>query len=257
MSLLSLPDPEQWSTGGRRLLRVTIAGTVFVALSVYFGTRHLLRGETPSALVLFGIGVTFALALSAVHLVARGRTTLRVSVDSTGTTLRADRVFCVLMTLALAMAIPVGGIVVIATLTGDLELFTSARDRIASVLMMGAATLVAARGLLSAWRRGGLGSVKLTPDGVEVADILRTTAVAWNDVVAVDDHSVSKKTRKAVVLRHSDGTETTIDGADFYVPNGAGLYWMVRHYRECAEERGELGDGRALQRLLDGRFEVE
>ena len=48
-----------------------------------------------------------------------------------------------------------------------------------------------------------------------------------------------------------------IDGADFYVPNGVGLYWAVRHYWRHPEDRVELGDGRALQRLSEGRLDVD
>jgi UDP-N-acetyl-D-mannosaminuronic acid transferase (WecB/TagA/CpsF family) len=75
--------------------------------------------------------------------------------------------------------------------------------------------------------------------------------------VAVDDHSeTNKKTRKAIVLRIEDGTEKTIDGADFYVPNGIGLYWMVRHYWRHPDDRVELTDDRALRRLEEGRFDT-
>jgi hypothetical protein len=53
-----------------------------------------------------------------------------------------------------------------------------------------------------------------------------------------------------------DGTEKTIDGAYLYVPNGAGLYWMVRHYWRHPEDRVELIDHRALERLRDGQFDL-
>jgi hypothetical protein len=254
---LSLPDPDNWRPGGRRLAFVTAAVAVFVGLGVYFGIRNLLRGQPLSALVILGVLLPFVLILIAVHRVASGRTALRDNTDPTGTTLRADRGFSLLVVLALAVLIPVGVFMVLTTVTGDLQLFTSARGRVVSVVLMSAATLIAAGGLISAWRRGGIGSVTLTSDGVEIADIVRTTNVSWDGVVAVDDHSDSKKTRKAVVLRCSDGGESVIDGADFYVPNGAGLYWMVRHYWRHAQDRGELTDGRAVQKLSEDGFEVD
>ena len=58
------------------------------------------------------------------------------------------------------------------------------------------------------------------------------------------------------MLRRRDGTEKTIDGCDFYVPEGAGLYWMVRHYCRHANDRPELVDGRAVARLGEGRFDT-
>lgn len=257
MSLLSLPEPTHWPTGRRRLAWVTAAVAVFVTLGIGFGTRNLLRGDPLSAGVLVGMLPPFVLALIAVRRVARGRTTLCARVDSTGTRLRSDRTSGALLTIALAVWIPVGVVIAVATTTGDLELFSSTRGRVASIVLATSATIVAAVGLVSAWRRSGVGYVKLTPEGIEIADILRTNRVAWTQIIAVDDHTESKSTRKALVLKCSDDRESVIDGADYYVPHGAGLYWMVRHYRLHAEDRGELVDARAVQRLSDGRFEVE
>ena len=42
-----------------------------------------------------------------------------------------------------------------------------------------------------------------------------------------------------------------------YAPNGAALYWMVRHYWKHPEDRAELTDGRALERLRTEQFEAE
>jgi len=58
------------------------------------------------------------------------------------------------------------------------------------------------------------------------------------------------------VLCRADGSELVLDGADFYVPKGVGLYWMVYHYWRHPEDRAELADGRALDRLRDERFDV-
>jgi hypothetical protein len=41
------------------------------------------------------------------------------------------------------------------------------------------------------------------------------------------------------------------------VPNGAALYWMIRHYWLHPENRIELTDGRALERLRNEDFEPE
>jgi hypothetical protein len=171
-------------------------------------------------------------------------------------TLRADRTCTTLVLLAFAVMVPLGLIVVVFTLKGQLHMFTSAGGKIVSVALAAAVTVTAAVGLISVWRRGGVGYVKLAPAGIDVADMFRTTSVAWKDVVTVDDHAESKRTRKAVVIKYSGGTESVIDGADFYVPNGAGLYWAVRHYWRHPEDRVELEDGRALQRLSEGRLDV-
>jgi hypothetical protein len=215
-----------------------------------------LRGDYLSALVILVLQVPFLLALIAIHRVAGGRSTLRATADSTGLTLRADRTFSAIMLIAFVVAIPLGLAIVVLTLTGQLHMFPTMGGKITSVALAAAISVTAAVGLISVWRRGGVGYVRLAPADIEIADIFTTTSVAWNDVETIDDYAESKKTRKAVVIKQAGGTESVIDGADFYVPNGAGLYWAVRHYWRHPEDRPELGDGRALQRLSEGQFDV-
>lgn len=53
-----------------------------------------------------------------------------------------------------------------------------------------------------------------------------------------------------------DGHEEIISVADIYLPRGAALYWLVRHYWKHPEDRMELVDDRAAKRLRDGRFDL-
>jgi hypothetical protein len=257
MSVLTLPEPVNWPASGRRLGRLTLLLAGFFAVGIFVGTLSLLRGAYLETVVGVGFLLPLILALVAVQLVARGHAALCAGHDSTGTMLRPDRTFSALGLSAFAVVIPIGIIFVIFTLTGDLHMFPSKRGQAGAVVLACLATGTAIWALITAWRRGGIGYVKLTPSGIDIADIKSTESVSWNDVVAVDDHSeTNKKTRKAIVLRFQDGTEKTIDGADFYVPNGAALYWMVRQYWRHADDRPELTDGRALERLRDGRFDL-
>jgi hypothetical protein len=256
MSVLRLPEPDNWPTGRRRFVVVTLVSAAFVTLGVLFGIRAVLRGDYYVAAMLFGLQVPIVMTLIAIHLVARGHTALNTDVDSTGTTFRADRTFTWIMLLAFATSIPLGIFYVTCTLSGDLVMFTSPRGRLGSVVSMATVTVISSWGLISAWRRGGVGFIKLTPVGVEIADILRTKLVAWHEVDAVTDDSESKKTRKAIVLERGDGAEHVIEGPDFYVPEGAGLFWMVRHYWSHPDDRAELADHRGLQRLREARFDV-
>ena len=59
-----------------------------------------------------------------------------------------------------------------------------------------------------------------------------------------------------MVLRLRDGKEEIISVADIYVPGGVALYWLVRHYWRHPEDRTELVDTRAKERLRDGRFDL-
>ena len=257
MSLLTLPEPAHWPEGQRRLTKLTLAVALFVAIGIFVGARKIANGDVLEGVVAFGFLPVFVVVLGAVQLMSRRPTVLRASHDHTGTVFRPNRILTTVAFGILAYFIPFGLAVVALTLTGHLHLFASRHGQAVAVVGMALATCTAVTGLLTAWRRGGVGYVKLTPSGVEVADIKNTEFVAWDDIAAVDDHSeISKKTRKAVVLRRRDGTEKTIDGCDFYVPNGAGLYWMVRHYWRHPDDRPELNDGRAVVRLDEGRFDT-
>lgn len=258
MSLLTLPEPDSWSAADRRYPLLLIGGGVFVALSVAFGVHNLLLGDPLSAFVLVGFAGILILVAAGGSRASRGRTVPRVLVDSTGTTLRPDRVFEVLLLSALAVGVPVGLVIVIFTLTGDLTMFVPRQGVIGSVVLGASTAGFPIAAFISASQRGGMGYVKMTPDGVEIVDIVRTTYVPWQDVVEVTDHVEKKiRTRKPVVLQKADGSKSRIDGADTYVPHGAGLYWMVRHYWLHADDRCELVDERAARRLSDGRFDVE
>jgi len=236
---------------------LTVALLAFFAVGVFFAARSVILGQFLEAFVGLGILLPFMIICYAVQRVSSGRTALRSSHDSTGTLLKSDRTFNALGLLAFAVIIPVGLVFITFTLAGDLKMFPSRHGQTIAVVAMCLAVLGSLAALISGWRRGGVGYVKLTPSGVDVADIFRTESVPWGDITAVDDHSdVNKKTRKAVVLRRRDGTEKTIDGCDFYVPNGAGLYWMVRHYWRHTDDRPEFVDGRAVVRLGEGRFDT-
>jgi hypothetical protein len=238
-------------------LRVTLICLAFVALGIFVGTLSLRRHAYLEAFVGVGFEFPFLLLLIALQFVARGHTSLRADHDSAGTALRPDRTFNVLVLSTILFMILVLTIFVIFTLTGDLHMFATRRRQAIAVVSACFAVGIGVSGLLTAWRRGGVGYVKLTPTGLEIADIKNTESVAWDAITEVADHSeTNKKTRKAIVLRFADGTEKTIDGADFYVPNGVGLYWMVRHYWRHADDRVELTDGRALERLHEGRFDT-
>lgn len=258
MSLLTLPEPANWPDGRSRSTRASLAMTVLILAGVLGGAHSVVRGDYFTATVLFGLAVPFVLTLAMLHFVSRGKTALRASHGPSGTVLRTDRTFNATILVVLGLFVPLGAFVVVFTLTGDLRMFSGERARLAAMVVMGLAAVTALTGLLMAWRRGGVGYVKLTPTGVEVADIKSTEFVAWDDIDDVDDHSdVNKKTRKAVVLRRRDGSEKVIDGCDFYVPNGVGLYWMVRHYWRHPSDRSELTDDRSLARLDEGRFDTD
>lgn len=251
---MMLPDPPGWTSSGNRLVLVTVVGLAPALIALGFGMRALDRGSYLTALVIFALGASFVLIAVALQYVRRGRTALRASYDLAGTVLLPDRWFSVLVVASLLLATLSMSVIAVAAPIGVLDIPMSAGMRIASTFVAGFGALVGASGLFTGWRRGGVGYVGLSADGVDIADIVNTESIDWGDITQVTDTAQEKKTRKAVVLQLRDGSENVIDGADLYVPGGATLYWMVRHYWLHAEDRAELGDGRALERLSNGRF---
>jgi len=157
-----------------------------------------------------------------------------------------------------ASVIPSGLVFIFYAPTGRLDIPMSRGYQIFSPVVMAIAVAAVAIGLVFVLRRGGIGYLKLTPEGIDIANMVSTKYVDWNDVVDVKDNTDTKRrTRKAIVFCLKDGSEEIVDGADFYIPNGIALYWMVRHYWRHPDDRSELTDDRALDRLRDESFAVD
>jgi hypothetical protein len=256
--VLNLPEPEAWQRARPKYRWLYAVGFVFIGVGFQYAVSAAVRGSYPTAL--------FALLLAACPLpvvvgMARasyGRVPCRVRQDETGTIVLPDRwlgLLCIVMVLVFTAATVLYNILYF---TGTLDMSTSGTARRASPYAFAVVAILVVGSLIAGWRRGnGWGHVRLTPAGIENADMIHTEFYAWHDIDDVLDRPEKKRTRKAVVLALKDGSEAIIEGADLYVPRGVGLYWMVRHYWRHPEERSELTDGRAHERLIEERFDVD
>lgn len=256
MSVLDLPEPPGWR-GGRRFLVVGVtAFVVAAAVFAYLGLAAAGRGNYLTAIVFIGLALSELLAISSIALAGLGRTTARTTSEATGFTVWPDRRFSVIILVSIVVAIPSCLLLAIFAPLGAIDMPDNRYLRGVLPGLAGFAVFTSILCLITAWRRKGIGHIKLTPVAVENADMLKTRVFDWDDVVDVDDHAESKKARRAVVLRMRDGHEEIITIADIYLPRGAALYWLVRHYWRHPEDRAELVDGRAAERLRDGRFDL-
>ncbi len=204
---------------------------------------------------MFCLVACLVLVLVALHLVQSGRTTLRAIYDRNGTELLPDRRFGVLVICGAVTAVPAFLALAIFVPRGGIDIPMSQGMQMLSPWLGWFGASIAVLGLITVWR-GGIGYVGLTPDEIDIVNAAFTESVQWDDIADVTDSTETKKTRRAVVLCLRDGSEKIIDGADFYVPKGTALYWMVRHYWRHADDRAELCDGSALKRLREQRFET-
>lgn len=259
MSELKLPEPANWAKAGKPMLW---AGLVVSVGMVYFAVRGILsglRGNYLTTVLIFGF-ITFpVLMTAALLLAATGKTQTRTSSDATGFTVWPDKRFSMLYLTGLAVISPSALLLALFIPRGAIDIPMSRGLQIFSPALFMAAAVFAVIGIISWVRRGGVGYLKFSPAMIEIADVLKTRAVEWDDIVDIKDHSETKDGKKAgrsVVLCLRDGSEKIIGGLSLYVPTGVPLYWLVRHYWRHPEDRTELVDSRAPERLRDGRFDL-
>jgi len=258
LPILKLPEPANWHRSRRVFMWPTLGVLAFTSFGLYWSVVATIRGHYLTPVALFGISVFPLIAMASLLLVSFGRTSLRAESDSEGTLLRPDRLFSTLMIVGFVSVIPSGIVFILYAPTGTLDIPMSRGYQIFSPIVMALAVVTVLVGLVSMLRRGGIGYLKLTPAGVDIANMVSTKSVDWNDVVDIKDKTDTKRrTRKAIVFCLQDGSEEIVDGADFYVPRGVALYWMARHYWRHPDDRSELTDGRALERLRDERFALD
>lgn len=256
MSVLELPEPAGWRAANRIGALAAVIGFAVAAAYAYWGVMAAVRGSYLTTVVAIGPAVFVVLMVAAVGLVLSGRISPRTSTDATGFTVWPDRRFSVLILVGVVVFMPSGVLFTVLAPQGLIDLPLSAGMRTFGSFAAGVVTFICAAGLVTAWRRGGVGHVKLAPAMVENADIFSTKVFEWDDVVDVVDHAESRRAHRAVVLRLRDGREEIISVADIYLPRGVALYWLVRHYWRHPEDRMELVDSRVGERLEDGRFDL-
>jgi hypothetical protein len=185
---------------------------------VCWGVVATVRGHYLTTAFTIGWAVLIVATGAALMLALFGKTSLLATYDATGTIVRPDRWFSVLCFAGFAVFVPSGVLFVIFAPRGDIDIPMSRGMQIFSPALMGSAVVVAVVTLITAWRRGGMGYLKLTPVGIDNANVAFTNSVDWDDVVNVTDKAETKRNRKAIVLLLQDGSEEIIGGADIYVP---------------------------------------
>lgn len=259
MSTPNLPEPANWHKSGNHALWAGFIASVGMA---YFAVRGILaglRGNYLTTVLILGFITLPVLMVAALLLAAAGKTQTRTSSDATGFTVWPDKRFSVLYLTGLAATGPSALLLAFFIPRGAIDIPMSRGLQIFSPPLFVAAAVFAVIGLISWMRRGGVGYLKFSPAMLEIADVIKTRVVEWDDIVEVKDHSETKDGKKAgrsVVLCLRDGSEKTIGGLNLYVPTGVPLYWLVRHYWRHPEDRMELVDSRAPERLRDGRFDL-
>lgn len=123
------------------------------------------------------------------------------------------------------------------------------------------AAVTAAIGAPMSWRtlrRGCTKYLRLTPDGFDMVQGWRPRSGAWAQVENVTDVAPGQTgpVPATIVVLMSDGSTVSF-AAGSCTPDGHVLRQLVEFYWRHSEHRGELTDGRALERLKDEQFDVD
>ena len=259
MPELRLPEPGNWAQTGKVALPAKIALAVAFCYVVVRGLIAVYEGSYLTAAVWWATLGTPFLLVAAYLSVAVGGAKQRVSSDSSGLTFRPDKRLSVAYFVVMAVLVPAAALFAVLLSRGQLDLSTTRGIQIAVSVAFCALALLAVMALAAGIRRGGAGYLKFTPTRIEIADVLKTRVVQWNDVVDVRDVASTAKANhggRALVLCLREGTEEVVSGLPLYVPKGVALYWLVRHYWKRPEHRDELVDSRAPRRLTEGAFDL-
>lgn len=254
-----LPTPPNWADRLPVLARfgflLFVGGAIF---SVAQSATAVHRGDYIAATITGGFAV-FSSGLVLAIAVGRLRSnTLRGVSAATGTTFHPDPAATWFLGIALVGAIVSSAFYVIFVPRGHVDIpFTSPGGGGRSLSLMWSLLIIALGGLVALIVRRRTGYLRLAPHGIESADIRHTRNASWDDITDITDEAPKKTSHQPIVFGTRDAKPIVVNNASGYAPNGAALYWMIRHYWKHPENRDELTDGRALERLRNEQFEPE
>lgn len=240
-------------------MKFRIAAAFLCLLFAPFGMFSLLwafiyfaRAEYLSALVALGFGLFAVNFVAMLLVVARKKTTPRVTSDGTGTTFRPDiKVdgFLTVSTVAVFLAMVLyaifapQGMLVIPVPSGNQRQYVYAC--IAGAIV----------GLPSMWqiiKQRGMSRLRMTAEGIDVGGAVSTKHHPWDELTNVVDRPRNgRQSTGTTYIMTADGHTRTLP-SDWYTPGGRALRQLVRFYWEHPEARDELADGRAADRLSRG-----
>ena len=223
-------------------------GLVALALAV----RSAISSE-PLAVIAAGGIAAFCFGLLAPLPKALSRKMLpRTSFSADGTTVRPDRGMDLPIIISVCGVTGSGALIAVSVPMGMLHIPMSPTSRYVVPFTAGAVAIMGLPFVTQFLRRGTTKYLRLSPEGLEVAEGLRSHLAHWSEVVGVADAVPGKPpvTVGSVVVVLSDGSTQRFAGGGC-TPDGRALRDLVHHYWRHPEDRPELTDGRAIQRLAD------
>lgn len=236
--------------GSLIVLSVVFVG--FGVLAAFWAFVTLERGDLLTAAIAGAAGVFgFSMVVFVERLITK-RCCARVTFDDEATTLRPDRrIDLSLMTATVAMYCAMVLYSIFSPL-GMVNIPVPTHDERYLVGIAIAGVLVGLPTLRQMIVKRVMSYVRLRIDGFDIGNSFSSVSRSWSDVAEVSDRPPGKA---RPVLNTGTTYVTTTDGrtrviaSDWYTPDGRAFRRLFHFYWEHADRRGELIDGRAIQRL--------
>jgi hypothetical protein len=209
------------------------------------------RGELLNAVVTLGVSAFCFGFIIPFFKVVPQNIAPRVEVDGGGTTFRPDRGIDIPVQVSLVGLVIASALIAVLAPLGRLDIPVPPFMRL-SLPFLGA--IIVAMGAPLLWRNASRGGttkyLRLTPQGFELSEGLRSASGDWAQVEDISDHVPGQQapTSGAVVFVMSDDSAAAI-AAGAMTPDGSAMRHLVRFYWEHPASRAELTDGRAVKRL--------
>ncbi|WKG04373.1 hypothetical protein [Mycolicibacterium sp. HK-90] len=255
--MTEIRQPENWKN---RTVVLTLAYLMFGGMGVacvVMTVNALERDDSVYAAITAGFVVTIGGWLAASALSVMGSTRLRGVSTEAGTTLSTSAAARWCMGVGTVGLLLTAVLYLLAARDRDDLPFMNPNDPGDATTMMAMILIFTVIGGAFYLVKGRTPVVRLGPDGVSHANGSGSHTESWDDIVDVTDVSSNRNSRHPICLVREDDRPIVIENAGTYAPSGAALYWMVRHYWLHPENRMELTDGRALERLRDEDFVPE
>ncbi|QRY47868.1 hypothetical protein JVX93_14410 [Mycolicibacterium boenickei] len=225
-------------------IAVTLAFIAMLAFWAFSAARQL---SLVTLAVIIGLALT---SIYSIFMMTQSKTVVfQASFDATGTRLRPDkRIENNLRRLIVTAGISTW-LMFLAWVFGVLYLPLGNAQHVFP-LCAGAAAAVLTWCWIKLVRQGSLSYLFLTPEGFEFSTLREPKTGKWAEVENVADKVPGEERFwNPMVVTVAGGATLLMEAPGIYTPKGTALVELVRFYWQHPEQRDELTDGRAVERL--------
>ncbi|WP_124713638.1 hypothetical protein [Mycolicibacterium nivoides] len=228
--------------------RFGIAATLaFIAMLAFWAFSAAKQLSLVTLAVIIGLALT---SIYSIFMMTQSKTVaFQASFDATGTRLRPDkRIENNLRRLIVTAGISTW-LMFLAWVFGVLYLPLGNAQHVFP-LCAGAAAAVLTWCWIKLVRQGSLSYLFLTPEGFEFSTLREPKTGKWAEVENVADKVPGEERFwNPMVVTVAGGATLLMEAPGIYTPKGTALVELVRFYWQHPEQRDELTDGRAVERL--------